>query len=196
MELWLPLALFAFVSSITPGPNNVMLSASGIAFGFRRTVPHVFGVWAGFALLLAVCGAGVGVLLDQFPVFAILLRIVGSAYLLCLAWKLRGAFSVREDGGTGRPLKFHEAVAFQFVNPKAWLMAVTAMAVFGGMREPRWLAIASICLVFSLVNLPCIASWAALGATLRPWLANERRRRLLGMAVAVLMAYSVITIWL
>ena len=148
MELWLPLALFAFVSSITPGPNNVMLSASGIAFGFRRTVPHLFGVWAGFALLLAVCGAGVGTVSDRFPAFENVLKVVGSVYLLYLAWKLRAAFDIRSDAASSKPLRFHEAVAFQFVNPKAWLMAVTAMAVFGSGLEPSWLAIASVCLVF------------------------------------------------
>ena len=195
MDLWLPLALFAFVSSITPGPNNVMLSASGIAFGFRRTLPHLFGVWAGFALLLAVCGAGVGTVIERFPSFESVLRTVGSAYLLYLAWKLRAAFDMRSTRASSRPLRFYEAVAFQFVNPKAWVMAVTAMAVFGSGREPRWLAIGAVCFVFLLVGLPCITGWAMLGASLRPWLDSERRRRQLGIAVAVLMVYSVIAIW-
>jgi threonine/homoserine/homoserine lactone efflux protein len=196
MELWLPLALFAFVSSITPGPNNVMLSASGVVFGFKRTIPHLFGVWVGFALLLASCGGGVGMLIERLPALDGALKLIGSAYLLYLAWTMRAAFEPRGKDGSGRPLRFHEAVAFQFVNPKAWVMAITAVAVFGPNLEPRWLAIASVCLVFSIVNLPCIASWAVLGASLKPWLASERRRKLLGGSVALLMAYSVIAVWL
>lgn len=196
MDMLLPLAVFAFVSSITPGPNNAMLSASGIAFGFRRTIPHVFGVWVGFVTLLAVCGSGMGALLERFPALVTALRIAGSAYLLYLAWRMRKAFEPGEATRVGRPLRFHEAAAFQFINPKAWVMAITAVSVFGQVMEPFWLALAAICIVFSIVNLPCICSWAALGASIRPWLTSARRRSALGAVVAVLMVYSVVIMWL
>ena len=196
MDQWLPLATFAFVSSITPGPNNVMLSASGIAFGFRRTLPHIAGVWVGFVLLLAFCGAGVGVLIERSPVAGLALKVVGSAYLLYLAWAMRAAFEPRTGAGSGGPLRFHQAVGFQFVNPKAWLMGITAMAVFAPDTEPRWLAVASICAVFALVNLPCICSWAAMGAAVKPLLGNERNRRALSAVLAALMAYSIVAIWI
>lgn len=196
MEVLLPLAVFAFVSSITPGPNNMMLSASGVTFGFRRTVPHLFGVWIGFSLLLALCASGAGVLIERFPLFGLALRLTGSGYLLYLAWTMRRAFDAVGARGPGRPLRLHEALAFQFVNPKAWVMGITAATVFGSELEPRWLAVASLCAVFSVINLPCICSWAALGAVIRPWLDSAGRRRLLGACVAVLMIYSVIAIWM
>jgi threonine/homoserine/homoserine lactone efflux protein len=196
MDLWLPLATFAFIASITPGPNNAMLSASGVVFGFKRTIPHLLGVWVGFALLLALCGGGIGAVIGRFPELAAALRVVGSAYLLWLAWTMRSAFEPRQQGGSARPLAFREAVAFQFVNPKAWVMGITAAAVFAPNIEPRWIAIASMCAVFALVNLPCICSWAALGATLRRWLTSARRRRAFGGVVALLMGYSVVAIWM
>jgi threonine/homoserine/homoserine lactone efflux protein len=196
MEPLLPLASFAFVSSITPGPNNLMLSASGIAFGLRRTVPHVCGVWVGFALLLAVCGSGVGAMLVRFPAIGFALKGIGTAYLLYLAWTMRNALEPRAQDTAARPLRFADALAFQFVNPKGWVMAVTAVSVFMPDVEPRWRAVALMCAVFALVNLPCIGSWAVLGATLKGWLANPRRRKVCSAAIVALTVYAVVAMWI
>jgi threonine/homoserine/homoserine lactone efflux protein len=197
MELLLPLASFAFVASITPGPNNMMLSASGIAFGLRRTVPHMCGVWVGFALLLMLCGAGVGAVIVRFPALAFALKTIGTVYLLYLAWTMRHALEPRAQSAAMRPLKFAEAVAFQFVNPKGWVMAVTAVSVFVPDLEPRWRAVALMCAVFSAINLPCVGSWAVLGAGLKGWLArNPRRRKLCSAGVVVLTLYAVVAMWL
>jgi threonine/homoserine/homoserine lactone efflux protein len=195
MELLLPLVSFAFVSSITPGPNNLMLSASGVVFGFNRTLPHLLGVAVGFTLLLVVCASGVGALLIELPAAALVLKLFGSAYLLYLAWTYRNALAPQARSASARPLKFAEAVAFQFVNPKAWIMGLTAASVFVPDFEPRYLAMALMIAVFSIVNLPCIATWAALGATLKRWLMQERWRRLFSGAVALLMVYSVVAMW-
>jgi len=196
MELWLPILSFAFVSSITPGPNNLMLSASGVVFGFNRTLPHLLGVAAGFTLLLVVCASGIGALLVGLPSAALFLKVFGSAYLLYLAWAYRNAFAPRARSASARPLKFAEAVAFQFVNPKAWIMGLTAASVFVPDIHPRWLAVAIMIALFSMVNLPCIATWAALGATLKRWLTHDRWRRLVSGAIALLMVYSVVAMWL
>ena len=195
MNQWLPLAAFAFVASITPGPNNVMLSASGALFGFRRTIPHILGVSSGFLSLLASCGAGMGIVLDALPAADDILRVIGSIYLLYLAWKMRGAFEVSASGSAARPLRYYEAFGFQFINPKAWVMSLSAVSVFGSDIEPYWLGVTTICATFLLVGFPCICSWAALGASIRPWLHNERRRKYLGLMVAVLATYSVIALW-
>ena len=195
MELLLPLVSFAFVSSITPGPNNLMLSASGVVFGFNRTLPHLLGVAVGFTLLLVVCASGVGALLIELPAAALVLKLFGSAYLLYLAWTYRNALAPQARSASARPLKFAEAVAFQFVNPKAWIMGLTAASVFVPDFEPRYLAMALMIAVFSIVNLPCIATWAAIGATLKRWLMQERWRRLFSGAVALLMVYSVVAMW-
>ena len=195
MELLLPLLSFAFVSSITPGPNNLMLSASGVVFGFNRTLPHLLGVAVGFTLLLVVCASGVGALLVGLPAAGLVLKVFGTAYLLYLAWAYRNALAPQAKKASARPLKFTEAIAFQFVNPKAWIMGLTAASVFVPDFEPRYLAIAVMVAAFSIVNLPCIATWAALGATLKRWLTRDRWRRAFSYAIALLTVYSVVAMW-
>jgi len=195
MESLLPLVSFAFASSITPGPNNLMLSASGIAFGLKRTLPHLFGVFVGFLALLGVCAGGVGAAVAAFPVVGLVLKIAGSLYLLYLAWSMRRAFVPDAAGQPARPLRFAEAALFQFANPKAWLMALTAASVFVPQIAPRELAVLVVCGVFSAVNLPCIGIWALLGASLRRALALERWGDYLGLVVGVLMLYAVVTLW-
>jgi len=196
MELLLPLLSFAFVSSITPGPNNLMLSASGLVFGFNRTLPHMLGVAVGFTLLLVVCGSGVGALLVEFPAAGVVLKVFGTLYLLYLAWTLRNALAPEAKQASARPMRFAEAIAFQFVNPKAWIMGLTAASVFVPDFEPRSLAIAIMIAVFSIVNLPCICTWAVLGATLKRWLTQDRWRRLFSGAIVLLTVYSVIAMWM
>ncbi len=196
MELLLPLATFAFVSTITPGPNNLMLSASGIAFGLRRTLPHLLGVWIGFALLVVLCGAGLGTLMAGMPRAAVALKVIGTVYLLFLAWRMRDALNPRDVATRGRPLTFLEAAAFQFVNPKAWFMALTAVSVFMPPLQPPWLAVTTLAAVYAMVGLPCISTWALLGAGLRRQLADARLRRFASAAVVVLMVYSAGAIWM
>ena len=196
METLWPLVGFALASSITPGPNNLMLSASGIAFGLRRSLPHLVGVAVGFALLLAACGFGVGAIAAAMPVVAPVLKVAGSAYLLYLAWTLRSAFAPRAATRPARPLRFVEAALFQFVNPKAWIMAVTATSVFVPTIEPRWIGIGWVTGVFVLVNLPCIGLWMGLGVALRHALEVERWRDYFRLMIAVLMLHAVLAIWM
>src|SRR3546814_8833337 len=127
--LLLPLALFALVTSVTPGPNNILLTASGASFGFRRTVPHMLGISAGFFSLLLVCGLGVGALILAEPVLHTALRVAGAGYLVWLAWPLARAGSA-ETMQRARPQRIHEAARFPYVKLKAWILAVGAVAAF------------------------------------------------------------------
>lgn len=195
METLLPLVSFAFASSITPGPNNLMLSASGIAFGLKRTLPHLAGVFVGFLLLLFVCASGVGAVVAAFPVVGLMLKVAGSVYLLYLAWSMRRVFVPTAAEKPARPLDFVEAALFQFANPKAWLMGVTASSVFVPQIAPSGSGVLVVCGVFACINLPCIAVWALLGASLRRGLALERWGDYLGLVVGVLMLYAVATLW-
>lgn len=182
--------------SITPGPNNLMLGASGLAFGIRRTVPHMLGISAGFSTMLAVCGLGVGTLMIEVPVAALTLKILGTGYLVYLTWRMRNAFSIKADKSLARPLSFVEAALFQFVNPKAWLAGVTGVSVFLPGEEIRWTGIAILIAVFLAVGFPCIATWAALGTGVRRLIARRHWSNALSAVIVLLMGYTIVAIWL
>ena len=190
--MFLALLVFAFVASVTPGPNNLMLLASGVSFGLRRTLPHLLGVGLGFAVMVALVGLGLGRVVAAWPPVYTAMKVAGVAYLLWLAWKLAGAGAVRmEDGEArqGRPMTFLGAAAFQWVNPKGWVMAVTATATYS--VPDRFTASALlVALVFGLVGLPASGSWAVFGVWLRRWLAEPRVVRVFNVTMAVLLVLS------
>lgn len=195
MQSLIPLALFAFVSSITPGPNNIMLASSGLRFGFARSIPHVLGVSLGFAAMLAACALGVGGIILALPWLHVVLKLAGSGYLLYLAWQLRD-LSLKPGVTAGqRPMTLLGAAVFQFANPKAWLMAITGVAAFMPAMPSVALAILLFCLVFSGVNLPCVSLWAATGAGLRRYLDQPRWQRLFCAVMVGLTLYSAMAIW-
>lgn len=196
MESLLPLALFAFVSSITPGPNNIMLTSSGLRFGFMRSVPHMLGISAGFGTLLALCAIGIGNLILAVPSIHLILKILGSGYLLYLAWQLRRMAFREDDQGQVKPMSFLGAAAFQFANPKAWVMAITGASAFLPLIQPVWLAIMTFSLVFCAVNLPCISVWTGTGAALRRYLTQPRWQRVFCVVMVTLTVYSAMAIWM
>ena len=150
-----PLALFALVSSITPGPNNVMLATSGLNFGFRRTIPHLLGVSIGFTLMVFLVGVGLGSVFQQVPALYTVLKHAGAAYLLYLAWKIANAGEMKDGVSRARPMTFLQAAAFQWVNPKAWVMAVGIIATYTPQASFfANLVIATV--VCGLVNLPSV----------------------------------------
>jgi threonine/homoserine/homoserine lactone efflux protein len=188
----LALSLFAFVASITPGPNNLMLLASGANFGFARTMPHVLGVTIGFKTLLLGVGLGLGALLVAFPALHVALKIAGGAYLLRLAWRIGTSRSMSAAGEVrARPVKFVESAIFQWINPKAWVMAVTPMAVYTNPKAP-FLSVVLISLACAVINLPCVAAWAAFGVTLRGFLSDPVRLKWFNISMGVLLAA---TLW-
>lgn len=189
-DLLLALVAFAFVTSITPGPNNLMLMASGANFGFRRTLPHMLGVSLGFAAMALVIGLGLAELFQRVPETLIALKIVSVAFLLYLAWKIATAAGVGEGAENGRPMTFLQAAAFQWVNPKAWAMALTAVSVYAPSQTLG--AIASVAIIFAAVNLPSVASWAALGLGIRRALSDPARLRAFNWVMAGLL---VATLW-
>lgn len=194
METLLPMVLFAFVSSITPGPNNIMLTSSGILFGFGRTVPHLFGVTAGFGAMLALCAAGVGSLVLAAPALHTGLKAAGSAYLLYLAWQIR-SMRLRDPAHAPlRPLSFAGAAGFQFVNPKAWLMSVGGVAAFLPEATPG--GIGMLCLIFCMVNFCCVSVWAGAGAALRRQLTRPAWQKACGVVMALLTVYAAFSLWM
>jgi threonine/homoserine/homoserine lactone efflux protein len=180
----LPCATYAFVMSITPGPNNVMLTAAGANFGLRRTVPHILGVTAGFALLVSAACGGLAVVFTRFPPVQFVLKWAGGGYLLFLGWQILRSRSAA-GGGAAQPITFREAAAFQFLNPKAWIIALTGATLFLPPGERQVFAIAYVTAIVTLVNLPCITVWAVFGSTLGLVLTRPAARRAFNWAMAV-----------
>ncbi|WP_395516010.1 LysE family translocator [Pseudorhizobium flavum] len=191
LETFLALVLFAFTTSITPGPNNMMLFASGVNFGFRCTIPHMLGIGAGFLSLLIGVGLGLGALMQSVPLVYTLLKFAGGAYLIWIAWKIGTSRSLAEGEAGARPMSFLGAAAFQWVNPKAWVMAVTAMATYTNPAAyvPTVLLVG---VAFALVNLPSVSTWAGFGSALRDWLSVPVRLKWFNITMAVLL---VISLW-
>ena len=191
LDLFLALVVFAFVTSITPGPNNLMLLASGVNFGFVRTIPHMLGIGAGFFSLLIGVGLGLGAVLTAYPQLHLALKIAGGAYLLYLAWKIAMSRSMGEGTAGARPMTFVEAAAFQWVNPKAWVMAVTAMAVYTDPQRP-FLTMLLVAAAFAVVNVPSVSTWAGFGVALRGFLADPARLKWFNIAMGVLLTATLV----
>lgn len=189
LDVFLALLVFSFVASVTPGPNNFMLLASGVNFGFRRTVPHMLGIFAGFLVLLIAIALGLGALLDRVPSLHLALKVAGGLYLVWLAWKIAMARKVKAAEVGARPLSFLQAAAFQWVNPKAWVIGLAAMAAY---TDPHRyvLSAAMVCVAFSMVNLPSVSVWAAFGTGLRSFLADPVRLKWFNITMGVLLVLS------
>jgi threonine/homoserine/homoserine lactone efflux protein len=182
------LAAFALVTSITPGPNNLMLMTSGANFGFRRTIPHMLGIGVGFMVMVFLVGMGLAQMFDLYPVAHTVLKTLSVVYLLYLAWKIMNAGRPSQGNAAARPMTFLQAAAFQWVNPKAWAMALTAVTVYAP-SQTLW-TICLVALVFGAINLPAVSSWTMLGQQLRRLLTNDTRLRVFNTTMAVLLVAS------
>ncbi|ACM26971.1 LysE family translocator [Agrobacterium sp. SHOUNA12C] len=189
LDTFLALLVFAFTTSITPGPNNMMLFASGVNFGFRRTIPHMLGIGVGFFVLLLGVGLGLGALLHTVPLLYTVLKFAGGAYLVWIAWKIATSRSIAEKESGAQPMSFLSAAAFQWVNPKAWVMAVTAMATYTN-PELYLISVVIVGLAFAAVNVPSVSTWAGFGSALRDWLSDPVRLKWFNITMAVLLVLS------
>ena len=187
-ELFLALLAFAFVTSVTPGPNNIMLLASGVNFGFRRTLPHMFGIAIGHAFMVFVVGVGLVGVFITFPVARLVLTIVSVIYMVWLAWKIANAAPPEGSSARGHPLTFTQAAAFQWVNPKAWIMSLGAVTLYAPGQE--WLAVAWVALGFLSVGWTTTVIWTVLGLGLRRFLQKPRALRAFNFTMAALLIAS------
>lgn len=183
------LALFAFVSTFTPGPNNIMLMASGANVGFKRTIPHMLGITFGFGAMLMLVGFGLMSLFHAYPMAHSVLKALSLSYLLYLTYKIATSDKAAAKRDF-RPMSFTGAVAFQWVNPKGWSMALTAIALYssGG----AWLELTVIAGIFCLANLPSVTFWTAAGMQLQRWLTTDKRVKGFNYGMAALLLLSII----
>lgn len=196
-EQWWGAALFMLVSSITPGPNNTMLMASGVHFGYRRTLAHLLGVQLGFGFMLIAVGLGLHTVLSQFPAFYDVVRFAGAAYMVWMAWSLASARPQFQEQAAIeqsvqnelKPLGFWGAVLFQWVNPKAWVMAVTIMSAYVP-PGAGLLQIAPLGLMFAVLGFPCSSVWVGFGSALRSYLQEAFRMRVFNCTMAAALLLS------
>jgi threonine/homoserine/homoserine lactone efflux protein len=194
MEFLVPFTLFAIAGSFTPGPNNIMLTASGANFGFRRSLPHILGVCIGFPVMVLAIGLGLGQVFEEVPALHVVLKIAGSAYLLWLAWRVASASSADPGQAGATPLSFFQAAAFQWVNPKAWIMATGAISTFtlaGQEIAPQVFAMA---LIFTIIAVPSATVWTLLGLGIARLLRSRLGLRLFNLSMGALLALSVVWI--
>ncbi|KFB09741.1 LysE family translocator [Nitratireductor basaltis] len=192
LEVISALLVFSFVSSVTPGPNNFMLLASGVNFGLRRTLPHMVGIAFGFCSLLLAVGFGLGALLSAFPQLQLVLKFCGGAYLTYLAWRIATSRSMgKGNDETQQPLTFLQAAAFQWVNPKAWVMGVTAMAIYTSTSAP-YLSVVIVALGFVTMAVPTFYIWAGFGVALRGFLSDPVRLKYFNIVMGLAL---IATLW-
>ena len=188
-DLWLALMIFATVTTVTPGPNNTMMLASGANFGYRRSLPAILGIAAGIVLMMAAVGLGLGGLFQAWPALYDVLRWVGAGYLLWLAWQIARAGGARTGSGAARPLSFLQSAGFQWVNPKAWLMVVGAVTAYIPQDDyVQWLVI--VAGMMGLIAIPCVSLWAGFGQAIGRLLNGPGRLRAFNLTMAALLVVS------
>jgi threonine/homoserine/homoserine lactone efflux protein len=195
MATWLALVGFSIVSSITPGPNNVLLWASGASFGFRATVPQVLGTALGIGGMALVVAAGLGTLFTAVPELEVAMKVGASIYLLYLAWQVAGARAL-ERGTLARPLGVRQAAAFQLLNPKAWIFALGAVTAFRPTELPVVAGSLLVAGTMAVVILPTASLWAVAGNALGGLLAAGRTGRAVSLGLAALLAATVVFVWI
>ncbi len=189
------LITYYFIMFITPGPNNAMLTASGMKFGFARTLPHLVGIPSGHIVQISLVSLGLGNLFLQFPELQFYMKILCFIYLLYLSWTIIGSFSLIKKE-SGRPLKFYEAAAFQFINPKAWTIAITVVSAFFPTEENFLIATAFLTLTAALVCFPSICVWAIFGNSLRLFVKDTKVKKVIEYLLAILLVLTAFVILL
>jgi threonine/homoserine/homoserine lactone efflux protein len=196
LELLGALTVFAIATLFTPGPNNVMLMTSGVNFGLSRTWPHTLGVSSGFAFMVLVVGLGLGAVFSAYPVIYAVVKYAGAAYLLYLAWLIGSSHKVDEKGTSkGRPLTFLEACAFQWINPKAWVMAIGAVSTYAAISAFP-LNMVSIAVVFGVLGTVSAVTWVLFGTGLKRFITNRRAVRIFNLTMAGLLVLSLVPVFL
>lgn len=191
-EIFAALLAYGFVTSITPGPNNIMLLASGLNFGFRRTLPHMAGIALGHAFMVLVVGLGLVGIFTSYPPARMVLSVVSVLYMLWLAWKIANSAPPEGASTRARPLTFFQAAAFQWVNPKAWIMALGAVTLYAPGQDLT--SLLWVMLGFVMVNFPSVSVWAAMGMGLRRFLSRPKWLRVFNWTMACLLVVSLVPV--
>ena len=194
LELIAAVSVYYFVMYATPGPNNSILTASGIKFGFIRSIPNIIGISSGHGLQLALVCFGLGSLFSQFPILLEVLKYIGACYLLYLAWKMFGSLNISRTEEKSSPLKYYEAILFQFVNPKAWVICITSVSLFYPENVNLIIGTLFLVIMSTIINLPSISMWAFGGSVIRRYLNNKKLKTIIEWILAILLLGTAISI--
>ncbi len=194
VAMLLSIATFTLSTVLTPGPNNIMLLSSGLTFGYKQTIPHILGIVFGFPFMVILVGLGMGVLFEQFPFIFTALKVVGILYLFWMAYKIatnKSGYEVDEDLQS-KPFTFIQSAAFQWVNPKAWIMAITSISVFVTSSEGSLSQVLTIALIYLLSGVISTSSWALGGVILKRFIKDESSVHKFNITMAILLVVSVL----
>jgi threonine/homoserine/homoserine lactone efflux protein len=191
MDLILPILLFAVSASITPGPNNIMLMSSGLNFGIQKSIPHLLGVVIGFPIMIISIGLGFEIVFEKYPFIHQVIKIVGIIYLVYLAWRVATSSRQALDAAKAMPLQFWQAVLFQWVNPKAWVMATGAIAAYTSLSSDFFTQVLIIALTFMVVAFPSAGSWLIFGSSLKRFLQKPAYQHAFNVTMALLLIASI-----
>jgi threonine/homoserine/homoserine lactone efflux protein len=191
LELFFGLFVFAGVAAFTPGPNNTLLMASGMNFGFRRTLPLIAGVTLGFPLMIALVGLGLGRVFDSYPIIYQSLKYAGAAYMLFLAWKIATAKLSTSEDVAAKPMTFAQMMLFQWINPKGWVMAITALSAYT-VASSYYTGVATVVGMFVLMGISSAITWAGFGAGLKSVMTDPRYFRVINIGLAALLVVSLV----
>ena len=195
-ELIAAISAYNFVMYVTPGPNNSILTASGIKFGFFRSIPNIFGIPSGHGLQLALVCLGLGSLFTTFPILLDILRFIGAAYIIYLSYKMFGSLNFASTEDKSRPLRYYEAILFQFINPKAWVICITAVSLFYPEKESLFVGTFFMVIMSTIINIPSISIWAFGGSVIRRYLSNHKLKKIIEWSLALLLLGTAVSVLL
>lgn len=191
MEFLPAMMLFAVSSAFTPGPNNIMMMASGLNFGVRKSLPHLLGVWFGVPTMVIGVGFGLGFLFQTYPLLHQLIKVLGILYLLYLAWLIANSAGVEVNDARAKPLTFIQAALFQWINPKGWVVTTSAIATFSNPESNIYLQVVIIAGVFLLFAAPATATWLCFGSVLQRVISHRWQQKLFNGVMALLLVVSI-----
>lgn len=191
MEYLFSIALFAITTSVTPGPNNILVMTSGLNFGVRKSLPLLTGICVGFTIMLIVVGLGFGYVFSQFPHFSLIVKIAGTFYLVYLAYLIANSHTIENGDSQNNPLSFLNGALFQWVNAKAWIVAIGAISAFTNIEEPSFVQNLTVAAIFLLLSFPCVGVWLAFGTLLRNKLKSDANLRKFNLSMSFLLLLSV-----
>ena len=194
LELLAAISIYYVVMYATPGPNNSILTASVIKFGFRQTIPNILGIPTGHGIQLALVCFGLGSLFIQFPYLLYVLKYIGATYLLYLSWKMFGSLNIKKVEDKSSPLTYYEAILFQSVNPKAWVICITAVSLFYPEQENIFVGTLFMVVMSTIINIPSISIWAFGGSVIRKYLSNEKLKKVIELSLAILLIGTAVSI--